>query len=171
MSVTSAWVSIHGFADPEERCPVLFYNELQPPIGMSRATAMIAISEWNRRQWAKTGGIAVSIFLCGLFFGPVRREWQTYFVAFVGIACLVLRFATDKAQLSLLWRKLHVGTRILLICIAVAAIWLLMFTGATNDPDRAFTATIVTGLAVFIWALYLAFSATLDFLWAKIRKN
>jgi hypothetical protein len=89
------------------------------------------------------------------------------------LACCVVGFAGavliiwTRRRGEEVWPRLRRRERILVQCLAIAAIWCMF---ALLDHDRLEATWVTLALAVF-WGAYALFSRTVDGIWSRMRRH
>lgn len=92
-------------------------------------------------------------------------------------ACYVVGFpggvlvTWGRHRLSGLWSRLEKRQRVLLNCLAVAALWFWLSLVYDKRSDRFLDATAITIIVLHLWGGYAVFSRVIDRVWPRIRKR
>jgi hypothetical protein len=116
-------------------------------------------------------GVAVPLMFAIGFWRVIRPDWPFW------VACYVVGFpggvlvAWGRQRLSGSWTRLRKPQRILLRCLAVAALWSWLVLLPDNRSDRFLDATAITTAVLLLWGGYAVFSRVIDRLWLRIRRQ
>jgi hypothetical protein len=134
------------------------------------STSGDCVREWIQHRWRIFAFTGLVVCASAFTLEPVRREWAFSVLCFLVGFPAAIAALWGKERLLVLWGKLRRQWRVLIACIAAVGLWALTFVAVHHQPDRVFTASVVTGIALVLWAVYCTISRVLDAIWARVRR-
>jgi hypothetical protein len=129
--------------------------------------------EWllKRRFTLIMVGVGIPILSVLWFWDTIRREWPFWLLCYMVVFPAAITIMWGNYSGSAFWSNLLVWQRMLTRCLAVSALWLLLYLGNRNQSDGAPIATVTTATVVLLWGLYLLFGRTVDAVWLRLRRK
>jgi hypothetical protein len=131
------------------------------------------MKEWllERRFVILVVGVGVPLMFTVVFWSDVRPNWPFWLACYlVGLPAGII-VTWGRQRVREFWARLETRQRVLLRCLAVAAIWTITFLQSDDWSDRFFTATAVSVILVVLWGSYAVFSHLMDKVLSRARKR
>lgn len=126
---------------------------------------------WERRLTLALVGVGVPLLTFLSFWNAIQPEWPFWLLCYLvgfpaGIAVVYGRFRGAE-----FWSSLQTWHRALVRCLAVLALWSLVYLSNQNQPEVSLIATAATTALLLLWGLYALFGRTVDAIWLRLRRK
>lgn len=133
----------------------------------------VSMKEWlrERRLTLLLVGVAVPLMIAVSFWNVIRPDWPSW------LACYLVGFPAAIAGIwvfqrgGIFWARLKTRQRVLLRCLAVAALWSLLVLSAQNRSHRFLEASATTAAALLLWGVYTVFCHVIDRVLSRVRRR